>query len=84
MRYLNLAEILEIYRHVMDQSGGMVGIRDIGALESAVAQPRLTFAGMEIFLYLNGYEIRANFDEQVDIICRLLQGKRIDKPFQYG
>jgi len=40
MRYLTLGEVLEIYRRVMDQSGGMAGIRDLGGLESAVAQPR--------------------------------------------
>lgn len=37
MRYLTLREILEIYERVMRQSGGLVGIRDLSALESAVA-----------------------------------------------
>ncbi|MBH0204207.1 MAG: type II toxin-antitoxin system death-on-curing family toxin, partial [Nitrospira sp.] len=32
----------------MLQTGGAVGIRDFGALESAVAQPRMTFAGKDL------------------------------------
>ena len=38
MRYLILSEVLELYRRVMEQSGGTMGIRDLGALESALAQ----------------------------------------------
>ncbi|GIW01234.1 type II toxin-antitoxin system death-on-curing family toxin [Roseiflexus sp.] len=49
MRYLTLHEILEIYLRVMQQSGGLAGIRDLGALESAVAQPRMTFGGAELY-----------------------------------
>ena len=43
MRYLSLRETLEIYQCVMQQSGGLISIRDLGALESAVAQSRMTF-----------------------------------------
>lgn len=49
MRYLTVGEVLEIYSQVMKQSGGGVGIRDLGALESAVAQPRMTFNGDELY-----------------------------------
>lgn len=49
MRYLTVGEVLEIYSQVMKQSGGGVGIRDLGALESAVAQPRMTFNGEELY-----------------------------------
>ena len=45
MRYLTVGKVLEIYNRVMEQSGGGVGIHDLGALESAVAQPRMTFNG---------------------------------------
>jgi len=38
MRYLTVGEVLEIYSRVIKQSGGSVGILDLGALESAVAQ----------------------------------------------
>ena len=40
---------MEIYSRVMNQSGGSVGILDLGALESAVAQPRMTFNGEELY-----------------------------------
>jgi death-on-curing protein len=49
MRYLNLSEALELHRLVIEQAGGAHGIRDIGALESALAQPRMTF-GARIFI----------------------------------
>jgi death-on-curing protein len=110
MRYLTVGEVLGIYNRVINQSGGGVGIRDLGALESAVAQPRMTFNGeelyrtivekasalgfsliqnhpfvdgnkraghaaMEIFLMLNGFEISASVDEQVEIILGVASGK---------
>ena len=109
MRYLTVGEVLDIYRRVMQQSGGLVGIRDLGGLESAIAQPRMTFGGlelyptlvekaaalgfsliqnhpfldgnkrtghasMEIFLILNGYQIKAGVDEQVEIILQVASG----------
>ena len=49
MRYLTVGEVLEIYSSVIKQSGGGMGIRDLGALESAVAQPRMTFNGEELY-----------------------------------
>jgi death-on-curing protein len=49
MRYLTVGEVLDIYSRVIQQSGGLVGIRDLGALESAVAQPRMTFDGAELY-----------------------------------
>jgi len=49
MRYLTLSEAFEIYRRIMERSGGTVGIHSLGALESALAQPRLTFGGEELY-----------------------------------
>lgn len=49
MRYLTINEVLEIYSRVMQQSGGATGIRDLGRLESAIAQPRMTFGGEELY-----------------------------------
>ncbi len=49
MRYLTLAEVMDLYRRVMEQSGGAVGILNIAALESALAQPRMTFGGRELY-----------------------------------
>ena len=49
MRYLTLAEVLDVHRRVIEQSGGANGIRDLGAVESAVAQPQMTFGGDELY-----------------------------------
>jgi death-on-curing protein len=94
MRYLTLNEVLVLYRRIIEETGGTTGIRDFNLLESALAQPRQTFGGtelyptlvekatalgfslimnhpfvdgnkrvghaaMEVFLVLNGYEIKA-------------------------
>ena len=49
MRYLTVAEVIELYRQVMETSGGTVGIISMEALESAVAQPRVTFGGKDLY-----------------------------------
>lgn len=49
MRYLTLAEVLEIHRRILMQSGGAEGIRELGAIESALAQPQMTFGGQELY-----------------------------------
>jgi death-on-curing protein len=49
MRYLTIAEVLYLHRMVIAQSGGSSGIRDLGGLESATAQPLATFAGSDLY-----------------------------------
>ncbi len=49
IRYLLLFEVVELHRQIIEQSGGALGIRDLGALESALAQPRMTFGGEELY-----------------------------------
>lgn len=49
MRYLSINEILELHNRVMQTSGGSLGVLDLGALASAVAQPRVTFATQELY-----------------------------------
>ncbi len=49
MRYITIGEVLGIYERVMQETGGLVGIRDLGALESAIAQPYMTFGGNELY-----------------------------------
>lgn len=49
MRYLSLAEVLQLHRLIIGQSGGAPGLRDLNALESALAQPHMTFAGEELY-----------------------------------
>ena len=43
MRWLHLAEVLELHRRLIQQSGGMAGLRDLGLLEASLAQPRQIF-----------------------------------------
>lgn len=49
MRYLTLLEVLELHRLAIAQSGGLAGLRDMDALESAVAQPQMTFGGEDLY-----------------------------------
>jgi death-on-curing protein len=49
IRYLTLIEVLELHRRILEQSGGALGIRDMGLLESAIAQPRMTFGGEDLY-----------------------------------
>ena len=49
MRYLTIPEVLYLYQNIMQKSGGANGIRDLNALESAVAQPRMTFDRKDLY-----------------------------------
>ena len=49
MRFLSLGEVLEIHQRVIEETGGSAGVRDIGALESALAQPRMTLDGEDLY-----------------------------------
>lgn len=49
MRYLTLAEVLDLHHRVIEMSGGGDGVRDLAGVESAVAQPQMTFAGDELY-----------------------------------
>lgn len=49
MRYLTLKEALELHRRIIEQSGGSDGVRDFGLLESALAQPLMTFGGDDLY-----------------------------------
>lgn len=110
MRYLTLNEVIELHRILIQQFGGANGLRDLGGLESANAQPRMTFSGeelyptilekaaaicysivknhpfvdgnkraghaaMEIFLVLNGYEIRRQWMTRNKSYFKLLRAR---------
>ena len=49
MRYLTLGEVVELHRLVLETTGGASGIRDLGALDSALAQPQATFGGQDLY-----------------------------------
>ena len=48
MIYLELHEVLELHDRLIAQSGGTLGVRDFGLVESALAQPRMTFGGSDL------------------------------------
>ena len=54
MRYLTLGEVVALHRAVIDSTGGATGLRDLAALESAVAQPRATFDGLDLHTTVTG------------------------------
>ena len=49
MRYLTFGEVLDLHRRILTATGGSDGIRDLGGLESAIAQPRATFDGKDLY-----------------------------------
>ena len=49
MRYLSLQEVISLHSLLIAQSGGSSGLRDRGALESAVAQPEASFGGEQLY-----------------------------------
>ena len=49
MRYLTLAELLHLHRLLIERSGGAAGIHSVAALQSALAQPHMTFGGQDLY-----------------------------------
>jgi death on curing protein len=49
IRYLTLGEVVDLHRRLVAAMGGAAGVRDLGALDSAVAQPKATFGGLDLY-----------------------------------
>lgn len=49
VRYLTHEEILDIHDLSIERYGGLVGVRDAGLLDSALAQPAQSFDGIELY-----------------------------------
>lgn len=49
MQLLTLEQILKLHKRVIEQSGGSIGIRDRGGLESALAQPYMSYADRDLY-----------------------------------
>jgi death-on-curing protein len=47
--YLTTTQILFIHARLIEETGGSHGVRDLGSLEAAVARPRATFDGEELY-----------------------------------
>lgn len=52
MRYLTLVEVVALHQTVIEKTGGSTGVRDLGALDSALAQPKATFGGVDLHVSL--------------------------------
>ncbi len=48
MIYLTLDEVRELHADLIAHAGGSLGVRNPDALDSAVAQPRMTFGGEDL------------------------------------
>lgn len=50
--YLSVEQVLALHRALVHEFGGSAGLRDRGALESAVARPAMTFGGEDLYVDL--------------------------------
>ncbi len=48
-RYLTLAEVLALHAEVLASSGGDAGLRDLGRVQAALAQPASTFGDADLY-----------------------------------
>ncbi len=49
MEYLTIEEVLLMHARLIQRTGGSVGVRDMGLLQSALARPRATFEGQDLY-----------------------------------
>ena len=49
MRCLTLSEVLALHADLVAATGGAAGVRDLGRVQSALAQPLATYAGEDLY-----------------------------------
>ncbi len=49
MIYLTAEQVLFLHDRLVEETGGMHGVRDLGGLESALARPQAAFGGTEFY-----------------------------------
>ncbi|MBI3319668.1 MAG: type II toxin-antitoxin system death-on-curing family toxin [Candidatus Omnitrophica bacterium] len=49
MKYLYPKQVLYLYQRIIQDSGGTIGLRDEGLLESAVYRPQASFGGQDLY-----------------------------------
>ena len=49
MKYLYPKQVLYLYQCIIQQTGGTMGLRDEGLLESAVYRPHASFGGQDLY-----------------------------------
>jgi death on curing protein len=48
VRFLTLGEVPSLHADLVETSGGATGVRDLGRVQAALAQPTATFAGEDL------------------------------------
>jgi len=46
---ISLEVVLQLHHELIQRTGGSAGIRDLNGLKSALAQPRMTFGGQDLY-----------------------------------
>ncbi len=49
MEFIDVPIVLDLHQGIIEQSGGLQGVRDWNGLESAIAQPNMTFGDMDLY-----------------------------------
>jgi len=49
MVLLTQSQVLTLHQRIIAQSGGADGVRDVGALESAIAQPEMSYDEQDLY-----------------------------------
>jgi death-on-curing protein len=49
VRYLTPQNVIQIHHEIIDETGGLHGIRDVGLVESAVERPKAAFGGKDLY-----------------------------------
>ncbi len=49
IRYLSLDNVLALHERVIERTGGMKGVNNLDLVDSALAQPQMTFDGNDLF-----------------------------------
>lgn len=65
MKYLTPQQVLAIHDQAVRRFGGSHGIRDVGLVESAVARPRASFDGADLY--------KTTFDKAAALLQSLLK-----------
>jgi death-on-curing protein len=71
---IDIQEVLKLHKSLVDNFGGSHGVRDLSALESALARPFQTFDGTE--LYPSIYEKAAALLESILINHPFIDGNK--------
>ena len=59
LEFLKVDEVLGIHRDQIERYGGALGVRDLGLLDSAIAQPAARFGGQ--YLHADVWEMAAAY-----------------------